>query len=69
MKSTFKPRLEILEDHLTPTSLGLTSPDFVPPPPPPDGADSFASQSAEAEGGSTVIVCDDLVVKGDRPKK
>src|SRR5262245_26864145 len=68
MNGSFKRRLrlDILDDRTLPSSLGLSSPDVIPPPPPEEGADTFVSQSVDPAAGSTVIVCDPLKVKGQR---
>jgi hypothetical protein len=57
-----------MDDRITPTSLDLTSAHVAPPPPPPDSGALVAQTSDAESGGSIKIECDELVVKGERPK-
>ena len=66
MNRTFKPRLVLMDERLNPAT--LTADVIVEPPPVATGALVAQTDTAEG-GGSTVIVCDELVVKGQRPTK
>ena len=68
MNRSFKLRVNMLDDRLSPAVLAMTTSD--PTPPPPDDGGAIVAQTSDAEaGGSTVIVCDELIVKGERPTK
>jgi hypothetical protein len=68
MNRSFKPRLVMMDERLMPATLALTATVIVEPPPPATGA-LVAQADTAADGGSTVIICDDLVVKGQRPTR